>query len=78
MWGDRSGREPVRSRSPLRLRRAAALVGAALCGVAAVVIVTTAGTSYWIPVVFLAAAAVAGLVDAGVITRRLRAGRSAS
>ncbi|WP_374999941.1 DUF6343 family protein [Aeromicrobium sp. CTD01-1L150] len=76
MWGDRSGREPVRARSPLRLRRATALVGAVLCGVAAVVIVTTIGTSYWLPVTVLAVAAVAGLLDAGIITHRLRSGRS--
>ncbi len=73
MWGDRSGREPVRARSPLRMRRRTAVVGALLCGVAALTIALLgpAPQAPWVAAVLLAAG-VAGVVDAAVITRRLR------
>lgn len=73
MWGDRSGREPVRARSPLRMRRRTAVVGALLCAVAAVTVALLgpAPQAPWLAAVLVAAGA-AGVVDAGVITRRLR------
>ncbi|GAA2085248.1 hypothetical protein GCM10009821_28460 [Aeromicrobium halocynthiae] len=73
MWGDRSGREPVRARSPLRMRRRTAMVGALLCVGAAVTVALLgpAPQATWLAGV-LVAASIAGVVDATVITRRLR------
>lgn len=70
MWGDRSGREPSRARSPLRMRRALSLVGATL-SIFGLVILGIAG---W-PLAWAAAALVVlatiGLANAAVITVRL-------
>lgn len=70
MWGDRSGREPTRARSPLRLRRTFSIVGAALCVAALAVLGVTGWGSPW-AVWILIALGVIGLADAAVITRRV-------
>ncbi|UYM04651.1 DUF6343 family protein [Solicola gregarius] len=68
-FGDRSGREPVSARSPLRLRLVLSLVGATGFAALAVVALIVQG-AVWLPVVAVALAAV-GLADAVVITHRL-------
>lgn len=70
MWGDRSGREPARARSPLRLRRAFGLMGTALCVVALAVLGFTGWGSSW-AVWILVALVVIGPADATVITRHV-------
>lgn len=70
MWGDRSGREPVRARSPLRLRRLIALAGSTMC-IAGLIVLLLLGWRDW-SIVFLVIIAVVGIGDAAVITHRLR------
>ena len=69
MWGDRSGREPARARSPLRMRRMYGLAGAALCIVGMGVLLVTGGGGWWMGT--LAALALIGVTDAVVMTRRI-------
>ena len=70
MWGDRSGREPSRAKSPLRMRRTLSLAGVAL-SVAGLVVLGLAGWPLAWAAAALAALAAIGLIDAVVITRRL-------
>lgn len=70
MWGDRSGSEPRRARSPWALRRGFALVGGIICAVAFVLLLL-ANINAWLAGLFLLFA-VLGLADAAVLTRRLR------
>lgn len=70
MWGDRSGREPSRAKSPLKMRRTLSLVGAAL-SIAGLVVLGLAGWPLGWAAAALVALAAIGLVDAAVITRRL-------
>ena len=68
--GDRSGREPLAARSPLRLRLVLSLIGAVAFAVVAVLLLVADG-SVWLPVVAIGLAGV-GLADAAVIVHRLR------
>ena len=70
MWGDRSGREPSRAKSPLRMRRVLSLVGAAL-SIGGLVVLGLAGWPLAWAMAALVALAAIGLADAAVITRRL-------
>lgn len=72
MWGDRSGREPARARSPLRMRRTYGLVGAALCVAGLVALTAIDGFGWWTwPLALLA---VLGVADVVVMTRRIGRG----
>ena len=70
MWGDRSGREPSRAKSPLRMRRTLSLVGVGLSVVGLVVLGVAGWPLAWAASALAALAAI-GLADAAVITRRL-------
>ena len=70
MWGDRSGREPTRARSPLKLRRALSLASAVVCLVGLVALGVSGWGSWW-AALLLAALAVVSIVDAVVITRHI-------
>lgn len=72
MWGDRTGREPSNARSPLGLRRVSSLVGAALC-IVIMVLLAVASEETWWAYALLAIVAMAALVDAYVLDRRIRA-----
>ena len=67
--GNRSGREPIAARSPLRLRLALSMFGVVVFAIIAVLLFVAAGP-VWLPLVAVALAAI-GLVDAAVIIRRL-------
>jgi drug/metabolite transporter (DMT)-like permease len=69
MWGDRSGREPARARSPLHMRRTYGLLGAALCIAGIAFVAATGGGAWWIGM--LALLAVVGVADAAVMSHRL-------
>jgi hypothetical protein len=73
MWGDRTGREPASARSPLALRRASSLIGAASC-LGALVLLAVAGQETWWTYAVLAVVATAALVDSYVLGRRIRSG----
>ena len=68
--GDRSGREPVAARSPLRMRLGLSIFGVVAFAVITVMLFLLDGP-VWLPVIAIALAAV-GLVDAAVIIRRLK------
>jgi drug/metabolite transporter (DMT)-like permease len=70
MWGDRSGREPSRAKSPLKMRRTLSLAGVAL-SVAGLVVLGLAGWPLGWAAASLAVLGAIGLADAAVITRRL-------
>ena len=67
--GDRSGREPIAARSPLRMRLALSVFGVVAFAAIAVILFLVDGP-VWMPVVALAIA-LTGLVNAGVVSRRL-------
>lgn len=69
MWGDRSGREPTRARSPLHMRRTYGLVGATLCLAGVAVVALTGGSGWWMAM--LALLAVVGVADAAVMGHRI-------
>lgn len=69
MWGDRSGREPIHAKSPLRLRRTISLIGAAVFTAAVIALVVIGWIDFW--TCALALLAVIGVIDAAVITRRI-------
>lgn len=69
MWGDRSGREPARARSPLHLRRTYGLVGASLCLIGLIGVTAVDGYGWWSWI--LALLALVGVADAVVMTRRI-------
>jgi len=71
MWGDRSGREPTRAKSPLRLRRGLSIVGL-VSGVVGLVVVGANGWSPTWATVGFTAVVLASLVGLLVISRRLR------
>lgn len=70
MWGDRSGREPTRARSPLKLRRALSLSGAVVCLVGLVVLGATGWGTWWMATL-LAVVALVSIVAAVVIARHI-------
>ena len=72
MWGNRTGREPVNARSPLGLRRVSSLVSAVLC-IVILVLLAVAEEDTWWAYAILTVVAVAALVDAYVLGRRIRA-----
>jgi hypothetical protein len=70
MWGDRSGREPSRAKSPLRMRRSFSLFGAAT-SIIALAVLGLAGLGTWWVLWTLALLTAIGLVDAAVISRHI-------
>lgn len=76
MFGDRSGREPLRARSPLVLRRRLGLIGALFCAGLLVVLVLSSAAPPWtyaVVAVFL----VIGLADALFVHQRIARERGA-
>lgn len=73
MWGDRSGREPVRARSPLGLRKSLSVIGAAVSVAAIGVVIAVRSFDGWAWVVAgLSILAIIGIADAAIITRKLQ------
>ncbi|GAB7192949.1 hypothetical protein NUM3379_36580 [Kineococcus sp. NUM-3379] len=70
----RTGTEPRTARSPLQLRLVLAVFGVLFCGAFAVVALTSADRPGWLTAlgVVTALLAVAGVVDAVVVTGRIR------
>lgn len=76
MFGDRSGREPSRARTPLAMRRRLSLIGAALCVGLLVVLVLSGVAPTWLYAV-VAVFIVIGLADALFVHQRIARERGA-
>lgn len=71
IWGNRRGSEPTNAKSPLKLRRAIAVLGLLVTVVALAVLVAIGELAWW-SLAVLGALALVSVVDLLVINARLR------